>query len=321
MSEGRRGSEVKLIRGWHNLQAEHHGCVLTIGNFDGVHRGHQAVLAQLGAMAQAYRLPSLLITFEPQPQEYFVPWRAPPRLTRFKEKMMALSRLPIDRVLCLRFNQSLARLAPEVFIEELLVAALGARYVVVGGDFRFGHERRGDLAMLRQAGRRFGFEVAPMETCAIEGRRVSSTWVRAALGMGDFATAQALLGRPFKLCGRVVAGDGRGRGLGFPTANITLRRRSVPLSGVFVVQVYGIANKALPGVANIGTRPTVDGTRSSALLEVHILDLAQNLYGFEVEVEFLRKLRPEQRFESLEALTTQIMRDTDEARAYFANQG
>jgi riboflavin kinase/FMN adenylyltransferase len=291
---------------------------LTIGNFDGVHRGHQRVLRQLGSVARAYELPSLLITFEPQPQEYFVPGRAPPRLTRFKEKMIALSTLPIDRVLCLRFDHKLARLSPEIFVEELLVAALGARYVVIGNDFRFGHDRRGDIPMLKRAGRQFGFEVAPMETCTIDGRRVSSTWVRTVLGSGDFATAQKLLGRPFRLCGRVVTGDGRGRGLGFPTANISLHRRSVPLSGVHVVLVYGIANRPLPGVANIGTRPTVDGTCSSALLEVHILDFAQSLYGREVEVEFLSRLRAEQRFESLGALTAQIRRDTDEARAYFA---
>lgn len=309
---------MKLIRGWHNLRAEHRGCVLTIGNFDGVHRGHQRVLTQLRAVARAYQLPSLLIIFEPQPQEYFVPGRAPPRLTRFKEKMLALSALPIDRVLCLRFNQTLARLSPEVFIEELLVGALGARHVVVGGDFRFGRDRRGDVAMLEQAGRRFGFDVAPMETCTIDGRRVSSTWVRTALETGNFATARELLGHPFRLCGRVVAGDGRGRGLGFPTANIALHRKSVPLFGVHIVRVYGIAKRALPGVANIGTRPTVDGSRSSALLEVHVLDFAQNLYGREVEVEFLSRLRAEQRFESLEALTAQIVRDAEEARTYFA---
>lgn len=309
---------MKLIRGRHNLQAEHRGCVLTIGNFDGVHRGHQTVLSQLGVVARAYQLPSLLITFEPQPQEYFVPGRAPPRLTRFKEKMVALSALPIDRVLCLRFNRTLARVSAEVFIEELLARALGARYVVVGSDFRFGRDRCGDIPMLEQAGRRFGFNVAPMETCTIDGRRVSSTWVRTALESGDFATAQELLGRPFRLCGRVRAGDGRGRGLGFPTANIFLHRKSVPLSGVHVVRAYGIADRPLPGVANIGTRPTVDGMRSSALLEVHLLDFAQDLYGREVEVEFLSRLRAEQRFESLEALTTQIVRDTDEARAYFA---
>lgn len=309
---------MELIRGWHNVRAEHRGCVLTIGNFDGVHRGHQRVLTQLAAVARAYQLPSLLIIFEPQPQEYFVPGRAPPRLTRFKEKMMALRALPIDRVLCLRFNQALARLPPEVFIEQLLVGALGARHIVVGGDFRFGCDRRGDVAMLEQAGRRFGFDVALMETCTIGGRRVSSTWVRAALEAGDFATARELLGRPFRLRGRVVAGDGRGRELGFPTANIVLHRKSVPLCGVHVVQVYGIAKRALPGVANIGTRPTVDGTRSSALLEVHVLDFAQNLYRREVEVEFLSRLRAEQRFESLEALTAQIVRDADEARAYFA---
>lgn len=309
---------MKLIRGWHNLRSEHRGCVLTIGNFDGVHRGHQTVLRQLGAAGQAYQLPSLLITFEPQPLEYFVPERAPPRVTRFKEKMMVLRTLPIDRVLCLRFNGRLANLSPEVFIEELLVGALGARHVVVGGDFRFGRHRRGGIPMLEQAGRRFGFDVAPMETCTIDGRRVSSTWVRAALESGDFAAAQQLLGRPFRLCGRVVAGDGRGRGLGFPTANIVLHRKSVPVAGVHVVRVYGVADRPLPGVANIGTRPTVDGSRSSALLEVHVLDFAQDLYGREVEVEFLSRLRAEQRFESVEALTAQIVRDTNEARAYFA---
>jgi riboflavin kinase/FMN adenylyltransferase len=309
---------VELIRGRHNLRAEHRGCVLTIGNFDGVHRGHQTVLGQLGAVARSYQLPSLLITFEPHPQEHFVPGRAPPRLTRFKEKMVALRAMPIDRVLCLRFDRTLARVKAGAFIEDLLVGALGARHVVVGSDFRFGRDRCGDILLLEQAGRQFGFAVAPMETCSIDGRRVSSTWVRTALEGGDFATARELLGRPFRLCGKVVAGDGRGRELGFPTANIFLHRKSVPLSGVHVVRACGIADRPLPGVANIGTRPTVDRTRSSPLLEVHLLDFAQDLYGREVEVEFLSRLRAEQRFESLEALTTQIVRDTEKARAYFA---
>lgn len=309
-------SVVQLIRGWHNLRPEHRGCVLTIGNFDGVHRGHQRVVSQLAAIAKAHRLPSTLITFEPQPQEFFAPVQAPARLTRFKEKIIALSSLPIQRVLCLRFDHALAALPAEAFIEELLVARLGARHVVVGADFRFGRDRKGDLALLAQSGRRFGFGVAIMETCTIGGRRVSSTWVRASLESGDFATASQLLGRPYRLCGRVVSGDGRGAGLGFPTANIALHRKAVPLSGVHVVRVYGIDERALPGVANVGTRPTVGGTR--ALLEVHVLDFADDLYGQQVQVEFLRRLRPEQRFGSLEALKTQIARDAGEARAYFA---
>ena len=312
---------MNLVRGWHNLRPEHRGCVLTIGNFDGVHLGHQTVLAQLAAAARRYDLPSVLIIFEPQPQEYLAPWRAPPRLTRFKEKLMVLNTLPIDRVLCLRFARALATLSPEVFMTELLVKALGARYVVVGDDFRFGRDRGGDFLLLKQAGRRFGFEVVPMETCTLRGRRVSSTWVRETLENGDFAGAGELLGRSFRLCGRVVAGDGRGRELGFPTANIVLHRESVPISGVHVVRVYGISDGPLPGVANIGTRPTVDGTRSSALLEVHVLDFAEDLYGRQVEVEFLRKLRAERRFESLAALTAQIVRDTEEARTYFASCG
>lgn len=307
-----------LIRGLHNLGHEHRGCVLTIGNFDGIHRGHQMVLAQLARAGRQLSLPTTLLIFEPQPQEFFAPHRAPARLTRFKEKLLALEALPLDRVLCLRFNRALANLAAEEFIEQVLVERLGARYVVVGGDFRFGRHRQGDLSLLEEAGRRFGFEVAAMETYYIRGRRVSSTWIRAALEEGDFATAEQLLGRPYRLLGRVIPGDGRGKGIGFPTANVALHRKTVPVRGVHVARVLGLTAAPLPGVANVGRRPTVEGTHS--LLEVHLLDFSQDIYGRQVQVEFVQKLRDEQRFESIEVLRRHIRRDTENARAYFATE-
>lgn len=306
---------LELIRGCHNLRPRHRGCVLTVGNFDGVHRGHQAVLDQLAGIAQKVSQPAVLVTFEPHPQEFFAPLRAPARLTRLREKIMALEGSPVARVLCLQFDWSLANLSPENFIEMLLVRGLGARYVVVGDDFRFGRNRQGNRALLESAGRRFGFKVASMNTCRVGDRRVSSTWVRDALTSGDLATAAQLLGRRYSMCGRVIHGDRRGRTIGFPTANIALRRRSLPLSGVYAVQVVGVTERPLPAVANVGIRPTVDGTRS--LLEVHALDFNSDLYGRHVQVEYLARLRDEKRFDSIGALKRQIQRDVDEARRYF----
>nr|VFK29450.1 MAG: riboflavin kinase / FMN adenylyltransferase [Candidatus Kentron sp. MB]VFK74782.1 MAG: riboflavin kinase / FMN adenylyltransferase [Candidatus Kentron sp. MB] len=306
---------MKLIRGLHNLHPDHRGCVVTIGNFDGIHRGHQAVLAQLARIGKEMGLPTVLLIFEPQTREFFVPESAPIRLTRLREKLMALRGLSLDRVCCLRFDQQLAGLTPPAFIERLLHRGLGARYVVVGDDFRFGYRREGDISMLRAAGERLGFQVGQMDTCLVAGQRVSSTRVRDALGNGDFAMAEALLGRQYSLYGRIIHGDQRGRGMGFPTANINLRRRILPMNGVFAVRVHGLEKQAIPGIANVGVRPTVDGKRG--LLEVHLLDFEGDIYTRRVQVAFLHKFRGEQRFDSLEALKRQITRDVDSARRYF----
>ncbi len=306
---------MELIRGAHNLRPRHQGCVATIGNFDGVHLGHQAVLGQLAQKGAELRLPAAVITFEPQPQEFFAPDRAPPRLTRFREKLQALNRYAVDRVLCIRFDQSFSHVSAESFIDRILIDGLGVRYLVVGDDFHFGHQRRGDFAMLAAAGAEHGFPVVNMHTFCIDGERVSSTRVREALARGDLGRAEQLLGRPYRMSGRVARGDQRGRTIGFPTANLHLHRRSTPLQGVYAVEVFGLDPEPLPGVANVGNRPTVDGTRS--LLEVHLLDFSQDIYGRYVHVDFLQRIRDERRFDSFEALKQQILLDAQAARDYF----
>lgn len=307
---------MELIRGAHNLRPVHQGCVATIGNFDGVHLGHQAVLGQLAQKADELGLPAVVITFEPQPQEFFAPEQAPPRLSRFREKLQALRRYAVDRVLCIRFDHSFSQLSAEAFIDRIVVQGLDVRYLVVGDDFRFGHQRRGDFAMLQATGAAHDFPVVNMHTFSIDGERVSSTRVREALAAGDLDRAEQLLGRPYRMSGRVARGDQRGRTIGFPTANLHLHRRSTPLQGVYAVEVFGLDREPWPGVANVGTRPTVDGTRS--LLEVHLLDFAQDIYGRYVHVDFLRHIRAERRFESFEALKQQIDLDARAAREFFA---
>lgn len=309
---------MELIRGWHNLQAHHRGCVATIGNFDGVHRGHHAVLATLEQEARRFGLPATVIVFEPQPLEYFRPQAAPARLTGLRSKLQALAATGVARVLCLRFGQRLAQMPAEAFVDELLVERLGVRFLMVGDDFRFGHGRRGDYAMLQTAGERKGFAVARMPTVLEGEARVSSTRVRQALAAGDLAQAAQLLGRRYSICGRVVRGQALGRNLGYPTANIGFQRPP-PLQGIFIVQARLAGEQRYrPAVASLGTRPTVDGTR--VLLEVHLFDYSGDLYGQHLEVEFLQRLRGEERFESLDALRRQMDQDAADARAYFSAQ-
>ncbi len=297
----------------------HVGCVATIGNFDGVHLGHQAVLGQLAEQGAKLALPTVVIMFEPQPQEFFCgPAGAPPRLTRFREKVQALRRYSVDRVVVLPFNHQLALMPAEQFIQTLLVDGLGVRYLVVGDDFRFGHRRQGDFELLRQAGRACGFQVAAMRSFLVNGERVSSTRIRRALALGDMALADQMLGRIFRLSGKVVMGDQRGRQLGFPTANINLHRLTLPLQGVFAVEAYGLEGEPVAGVANIGVRPTFNGKRP--LLEVHLLDFSGDIYGRHVEVEVLHKIRSEQRFDSLNALVAQIHQDIEVARRFFGKR-
>jgi len=307
---------MQIIRNLQNLKPHHHGCVATIGNFDGVHLGHQAVLGQLAEKADELNLPLTVVTFEPQPQEVFRPEQAPPRLTRFREKVQALRRYAVDRVLVLRFNKAFSRQSPDEFIQGLLVDGLGVKYLVIGDDFRFGKDRAGDFDMLKAAGKQHGFEVVNMHTFLLDGERVSSTGVRAALATSDLNAAGKLLGRTYRMSGRVAHGDKKGRTIGFPTANIHLHRIETPLRGVFAVELFGIEGEPLPGVANLGTRPTVGGMRT--LLEVHLFDFDGDIYGRHVHVDFLLKLRNERRFDSFAALTTQIMQDVAQARAYFA---
>ena len=309
---------MELIRGLHNLRPEHRGCAASLGNFDGVHLGHRAVIEQLATRARLLGTPSLIMLFEPQPLEYFRPEGPPARLMRLREKLCALRQEPIDRVLCARFDARLAGMEPEAFIERILVKGLGVRCLIVGEDFRFGKDRRGDVEMLRRAGRAHGFAVDIAPTFYLDAERVSSTRVRAALVAGDLEKAERLLGRPYRMCGHIVRGVRIGRQIGIPTANIDVRRRQTPIHGIFAVEVYGLPGEPLPAVASVGTRPTVGGTHM--LLEVHLLDFDSDIYGAHVGVDFLRKLRDERRFDSLEEMRAHIVRDIEQARQYFAQR-
>ncbi|HEX5638012.1 MAG TPA: bifunctional riboflavin kinase/FAD synthetase, partial [Gammaproteobacteria bacterium] len=306
---------MQLIRGLHNLK-HHQPCALTIGNFDGVHRGHQALLQRLVDTARQLQLPACVMSFEPLPQEYFSAQDAPPRLTRLREKWCALANTGIDQFLCIQFDHRLAALTAEEFIHKILVENLRIRYLLVGDDFRFGKGRTGDYAMLKQAGKEFGFEVADSHSICLDETRISSTAIRKALTSNQLAFAQAMLGRPYQICGRIAHGDKRGRTIGFPTANIKLRRHATPLSGVYAVSLHGLTDRPVYGVANIGKRPTVDG--HNLQLEVHLFNFNQTVYGREVCVEFHHKLRDEQRFESFDALKQQIQIDSKQAQAFFA---
>lgn len=305
---------VHLIRGLHNLRSIHRGCVATIGNFDGVHLGHQAVFNALAERAGALGAPTTVITFEPQPMEFFRPAGAPARLTRLREKIEAIAACGIDRVLLIRFNRRFAALEAEDFVRRHLVDQLGIRHLYVGDDFRFGRARQGDFALLRRLGDALGFAVESLSTVACEGgERISSTRIREALSRGDLVLAEHCLGRPYRVCGRVAHGHKRGRSIGFPTMNIPLLRRATPLRGVFAVRVLGLARTALPGVANLGNRPTLAGD-DRFLLEVHLFDFEHEVYGRQVEVDFVARIRDERKFESFDALREQIGRDAAAAR-------
>jgi riboflavin kinase/FMN adenylyltransferase len=307
---------MELIRGLQNIRPKHHGCVATIGNFDGVHLGHQAVLGQLAEKSAELCLPTTLITFEPQPMEYFAPDKVPPRLTRFREKILALQHYSVARVCCLSFNKKLADLSAEDFIEQVLVNKLGVKYLVVGDDFRFGANRTGTFDTLVKAGQQYGFQVVSMHTFEIDAERVSSTRIRHAIEQGDMASATKLLGRTYRMSGRVAHGEKLGRELGFPTANIHLHRHASAVLGIFVVEVFGLDREPIQGVASVGTRPTVNQTK--ALLEVFLFDFNQDIYGRHIQVSFLKKLRDEARYDSLELLVKQIQTDVEQAQAYFA---
>lgn len=298
------------------------GAVVTVGNFDGVHRGHRAVIRQAAERARELSLPLFVVIFEPLPREYFAESKGiepVARLTRLRERFVAFDRLGVvDRLVLLPFNRRLAALSAEAFVTRLLVGAMGARHVVIGDDFRFGAARKGDFALLESLGAAQGFGVERARTVALDDERISSTRVRAALEARDVVEAARLLGHPFFLCGRVMHGDKRGRQLGFPTANIALRRRLSPLRGVFLVRMSGIGESPRYGVANIGTRPTVNG--KEARLEVFLLDFDGDLYGRLVEVDFLAGIRDERRFESLDALVEQIDRDVADARERIETQ-
>lgn len=308
---------MQLVRGSHNLRPAHRGCVATIGNFDGVHLGHQAVFAAMRERARDMGLPSVVITFEPQPLEFFRPAEAPARLTRLREKLAAIADCGVDRVLLLEFGAHLAGQSAEDFVQDLLVERLDVRHLYVGDDFRFGKGRQGDFELLRRAGQANGFGVESLHSVIHLDERVSSTGIRQALAAGDLARAAHWLGRPYTICGRVGHGDKRGRTIGFPTLNVDLHRRVSPVRGVFAVRVGGIDERPLPGVANVGNRPTVDGG-DRCLLEVHLFDFDRQVYGAHVEVEFVARIRDEQKFDSFDQLRQQIQSDAARAREILA---
>lgn len=303
---------MELIRGWHNLRPRHRGCVATVGNFDGVHLGHRALIGQLAALGREHAVPTTLVTFEPQPLEFFAGENAPPRLTRLREKLSALRALPLDRVALLRFDDRLSAMPPVEFVESFLVAGLGIRVVVAGDDFRFGHRGEGNFGLLVSLGERHGFDVVRRETFCAHRGRVSSSWIRDALANDELGIAQELLGRHYAVSGRVASGDRRGRTIGFPTLNIPIRRYRSALRGVYAVKVAGLADGALGAVANLGTRPTVDGR--VMVLEVHVFDWSGDAYGRCVDVSFVAKIRDERKFDTFEALKVRIGRDSARAR-------
>jgi riboflavin kinase/FMN adenylyltransferase len=304
---------MRLVRGLHNLRSEHYGCVATIGNFDGVHLGHQSVFRHLLEKGSELKLPTTVVTFEPQPREFFQAASAPARLTRLREKLQAIQEVGIERVVVLEFNKRLAAMPAKRFVKELLVVGLGTRFLSVGDDFRFGRGREGDFALLLRMGGIHGFEVENMNTYKLDADRVSSTRIRELLTQGDFDTANQYLGRPYRICGRIGHGDKRGRSIGFPTLNLNLHRRVSPLQGVYAVKVEGLDEQAIPGVANIGVRPTVEGDQRY-LLEVHLFGFERNVYGRHICVEFVNKLRDERQFDNFDSLRRQIMLDTEAAR-------
>jgi riboflavin kinase/FMN adenylyltransferase len=321
---------MRILRGLHHPRAlPGSGCALTIGNFDGVHRGHQAMLALLNNEAKHRRLRSCVMTFEPHPRDFFAaragtPEKAPARIATLRDKLGELARCGVDDVVILRFDEALASLPAEDFIQQMLVDRLHAHYVLVGDDFRFGARRAGDYALLDAAGARIGFDVARMMSYEVHGIRVSSSEVREALAAGDMERAATLLGRPYAITGHVVHGRKLGRDLGFRTLNLRFPFQRPAAQGIFVVRVHGLGRGPLPGVASLGVRPTVEDA-GRVLLETHCLDWPDHLgpeagYGELISVELLHKLHDERRYESLEALRAGIAQDEADARAWLAAQ-
>lgn len=308
---------MELIRGLHNIRAEHYGCVLTIGKFDGVHLGHQAVLKNVLKTAKKLDLPAVVMVFEPQPEELFTPLNAPARISPLKEKYIALAAQGVQRLLCVQFSAEFASQSPEAFIKDYLHTKLGVKFLVVGDDFRFGAARKGDFDMLKRFGKSMGFDVASTQSFCMQEHRISSTAIRTALANGDFTLASAMLGRPFTMSGKVVKGEQNGRKIGFPTANIMLRRHKSPIAGVFAVKVkcdMGHFN----GVANVGSRPTLNGEKIQ--LEAHLFDFQGDLYGQTIDVEFIAKIRAEKRFADFQELSKQIKIDAQQAKDLLDTQ-
>jgi len=310
---------VNVLRGPTQFSAGP-ACALTIGNFDGVHRGHCALLKQLVEGAKQRDLASCVMTFEPHPKEFFSPDQAPPRILNLRDKLAALSEIGIDQVVVEHFNSAFARLTPEEFVSEIIVKRLKAKWILIGDDFCYGAKRAGNFASLRAAGEKYGFEVSSIQTILEDGERISSSALRAALANGDMIQAEKLLGRPYGISGHVLHGQKLGRQLGFPTLNLAvanhLHHRKPATTGIFTAQVLGLADRPLPAVASLGVRPTVED-EGRVLLETHIFDYQQDVYGKIITVELLEKIRDEAKYNDLDTLTIAIAADAAHARNYF----
>ena len=314
---------MKVFRGLPNAESRA-PCALTIGNFDGVHRGHKALLARVRDAATALGLDAAVMTFEPHPREFFAqlagdPSKAPTRIANLRDKLQSLSSGGVDRVVVEHFNAHFSSQSPQDFIEKVLVQGLHAKWLMVGEDFRYGAKRAGDIEMLIEAGKRYGFQVEALPTVMNAGTRISSSAVRAALAQGDFVHAEQLLGHPYTVSGHVIHGKKLGRTIGFPTLNLRVAHRHPALTGIFVVRVHGLTDKPLHAVASLGIRPTVEDN-GRVLLETYIFDYNQDCYGKLIKVEFLKKLRDEEKYIDLPTLTAAIARDTEQARHYFLEQ-
>jgi len=302
---------IELVRGLHNLRPRHHGCVLTVGKFDGMHRGHQVLLETTRDLAREAGVPATVLSFDPSPRDFFHPERALPRISTLRDKLATLQRHGIDRLVLVRFDQGVASIPPSDFLEDVLLARLGARTLIVGDDLRFGQNRAGDIQYLRSRADELDYRVVAVDTVKVGGERASSSAVREALAAHDFARAERLLGRPYRVTGRIRRGLQLGRKLDMPTANIAIRKRLAVPFGVYAV-VARDATRTWNGVASLGIRPTLNMTR--CLLETHLFDANVDLYGKVLEVEFRHFLRPELRFESIDALRHRMHEDAAQAR-------
>ena len=307
---------MKIFRGLPPV-AERAPCALAIGNFDGVHRGHRALLTRVVDAARARSLVPAVMTFEPHPREFFMPDKAPARVANLRDKLQGLGGSGIEHVYLQHFNRRFASISAEDFIDRMLVNGCKMKWLLVGDDFRFGARRAGDIALLRQRAARGGYEIEQLDTITDGGERISSSAVRAALAAGDLARASHLLGHAYSITGRVLHGAKRGRTIGYPTLNLRITHKRPAAHGVYAVRVHGITDKPWPGVASVGLRPTVDDS-GRWLLEVHLFDFAEQIYGRLVRVEFIKKLRDEEKYDTLDQLTAAIRNDADQARALFA---
>jgi riboflavin kinase / FMN adenylyltransferase len=302
---------MKLIRGLVNLQSQATECVATIGNFDGVHIAHQAIVKQVIAKAKLLGLPSCVLVFEPHPKEFFMAEQPPARLTCFSEKYHRLKTLGVDKLLVLQFNQSIRQMPAADFVEQVLIKQLRIKHLVVGDDFHFGHKRQGNYQLLQAMAKKH-YSLEPTPSVLVKAERVSSTLIRNALANHDFKKAEQLLGRKYSITGKVGYGQQLGRQLNFPTANVAIKRKVMPLSGVFLVKAHWLCTQSKQvkyawGAANCGVRPTVDG--KNYRLEVHLLGVSPDLYGIELTVDFYALIRVEKKFDSVDALKQQIEQD------------